>query len=81
MIRVTFGMKRRHIELERLVCAAVSNPRFATQLLTAPGQAVESSEHGGRLSADERALVASIKGATDIHDWAARLHARVEQVQ
>jgi hypothetical protein len=81
MIRVTFGQKRRHVELERLVCAAVSNPRFATQLLKAPGPAIEGSELARHLSADERALVASINDATDIYDFAAQLHARVEQVQ
>jgi hypothetical protein len=32
------------------------------------------------LSAAERALVVSIAGAEDIHDFAARLHARVTQV-
>ena len=79
MINVTFGTKRRHVELERLVCAAVSNARFATQLLAAPDAALESSEYGRHLSSAERAIVTSINGATDIHDFAARLHARMQQ--
>ena len=79
MIDVRFRNARHHTELERLVCAAVSNPRFATQLLTAPATALKHSEHGHRLSADEWAAVVSIHDATDIHDFAARLHARVQQ--
>jgi hypothetical protein len=79
MINVTFGAEPRHAELERLVCAAVSNPRFARQLLASPELAVERSEYARRLSAAERALVASIAGAQDIHEFAARLHARVKQ--
>jgi hypothetical protein len=79
MINVTFGGEPRHAELERLVCAAVSNPRFATQLLAAPEIALERSEYARRLSAAERALVVSIAGAADIYEFAARLHARVRQ--
>ena len=81
MITVTFGAQRRHAELERLVCAAVSNPKFARQLVTAPGPALEQSEYARRLSAAECALVASIDGAEDIHDFAARLHALVYQAR
>lgn len=80
MINLTFGAEPRHAELERLVCAAVSNPRFAKQLLAAPELALDRSEYARRLSAAERALVVSIAGAEDIHEFAARLHARVKQV-
>ena len=79
MLDVRFRKARRHSELERLVCAAVSNPHFATQLLAAPATALTHSEHGHQLSADEWAAVVSINGATDIYDFAARLHARVQQ--
>jgi hypothetical protein len=57
----------------------VSNQGFASQLLAAPEAALRQSEHGRQLSAAEWALVTSIDGATDIYDFAARLHARVEQ--
>ena len=78
-MNIRFGKARRHPELERLVCAAVSNPRFATQLLAAPAVALEHSEHGRQLSAAEWAMVTSIDGATDIYDFAARLHAQLHQ--
>jgi len=81
MINVTFGAEPRHAELERLVCAAVSNPRFARQLLSAPELALDRSEYARRLSAAERAMVVSIAGARDIYDFAAQLHARVQQVR
>ena len=79
MLNVHFGKARRHTELERLVCAAMSNPHFATQLLAAPAVALKLFEHGHQLSADEWAAVVSINGATDIHDFAAQLHAQLHQ--
>ncbi len=79
MIDVRFGIRRRHVELERLVCAAVSNQRFARQLLAEPELALEHSENGLQLSPSERALVMSINDAIDIHDFAARLHERLAQ--
>ena len=79
MTPLRFGIKRRHAELERLICAAISNQRFAAQLVATPALALETSEHGRQLSPAERALVLSIRGATDIHDFAARLHAQVQQ--
>lgn len=81
MINLTFGAEPRHAELERLVCMAVSNPRFAKQLLATPELALERSEYARRLSAAERAIVVSIAGAKDIYDFAARLHARVQQAR
>ena len=74
-----FGAQRRHPELERLICAAVSNQRFANQLITAPEMALRHSEHGRQLTPAEWAIVTSIDGATDIYEFAARLHARVQQ--
>ena len=79
MMDVRFGTERRYPELERLICAAVSNQGFAKQLVAAPDVALERSEYGRHLSAAERALVASVSGATDIYDFAARLHTRVRQ--
>ncbi len=78
---VRFGVGRRYPELERLICAAVSNQRFASQLIAAPETALKHSEHGRQLTPTEWALVTSIDGATDIHDFAARLHARMHQPQ
>jgi hypothetical protein len=74
------GVPRRHPELERLICAAVSNHRFATQLIAAPATALEHFEGARLLSPAERALVTSVNGATDIYDFAARLHACVQSV-
>jgi hypothetical protein len=79
MMNMRFGGLPRYPELERLICAAVSNQRFANQLLTAPEAALEVSAHGHKLSPAERAIVASINGAKDIYDFAARLHAKVQQ--
>ena len=71
------GRERRHPELERLICAAVSNERFATQLIAAPAEAIERLGYGKALSPSERDLVVSITDAADIYDFAARLHAQV----
>jgi hypothetical protein len=64
----------RHRELNRLICRAISNPRFARTLITTPDTALATAEH--ELSADEVALVRSIRAA-DIHDFAAQLYAKV----
>jgi hypothetical protein len=77
---VRFGATRRHPELERLICAALSDQRFATQLVEAPEVALELFGHGDQLSPIERALVVSIDSAIDIYDFAARLHAKVQQM-
>lgn len=69
-----FGRPRRHPELERLICAAVIDARFAAVLLSDPARALRESGIGAKLSADERTLVLSIDGACDIHDFAGRLY-------
>lgn len=68
-----------HPELERLICAAVSNNRFAASLLTAPESALDCAGHSQHLSPTEREMVTSIHGARDIYDFAARLRRRVQQ--
>ena len=67
--------------LERLMSAALAEPDFAAQLLADPAAALEHVPPAVQLSAAERALVASVTGASDIHDFAARLHARIQQTQ
>lgn len=67
--------RRQHPNLERLICAAISNRRFAAELVQAPARALAQSEVGRRLSAAERRLVLSISAAEDIYDFAGRLHA------
>jgi hypothetical protein len=74
-----FGRVRRYPELERLICAAICNTRFATMLLTTPERALAYSEIGQRLSPDERALVLSIRDAPDIYEYAGRLHRLIAQ--
>ena len=74
-----FGRARRHPELERLICAAVCNARFASLLITSPEQALALSECGKRLSIDERRMVLSIRDADDIYDFAGRLYTVVAQ--
>jgi hypothetical protein len=80
MIDVHFGAKRRYPELERLICAAVSNQHFASQLIAAPELALEQSGHGRKLSPSERALVVSIRGVVDIYEFAAQLYARAQSL-
>jgi hypothetical protein len=65
------------IELERLICAAVGNRHFAAQLLNAPEMALSAWQRRHPLSVEEKVLVASITGAADIYDFAARLYASV----
>jgi len=72
---------RRHPELERLICAAVSNQGFAKQLISAPAVALERSTYGCRLTPTEWELVTSVSGATDIYDFAARLHACIQRAE
>lgn len=80
MIDTRFSVMR-HPELERLICAAISNQLFASQLLSAPQDALAIWDTRYSLSPDEQALVTSIDNATDIYDFAARLHAKVQQPQ
>jgi hypothetical protein len=70
----------RYPELERLICAAVSNKQFAAQLIIAPDLALEQFGHGRNLSPAERALVVSIRNADDIYDFAAQLHTRAQSL-
>jgi hypothetical protein len=81
---VTFGGRThrpRYPELERLICLAVSNKSIADDLLLAPERALDRIGAYCRLSPVERALVTSINGADDIHEFAAQLYARVAQKQ
>lgn len=71
----------RHPELERLICAAVSNQKIAALLVAEPAHAIKHVGQRFRLSPHEQALVASIVDADDIYDFAARLHAAVRQGQ
>lgn len=77
MYDLRVGRERRHPELERLICAAVSNERFGTQLIAAPAEAIDRLGYGKALSPSERDLVVSITDAADIYEFAARLHAQV----
>lgn len=72
--------KNRHPALERLVCAAVCDPQLAALLLLVPTVALQRYEVGRSLSNAERRLVLSITDASDIHDFAGRLHAMASQV-
>jgi hypothetical protein len=78
MLNIRFGAVPRYPELERLICAAVSNQQIAAQLISAPELALEQFGLGRNLSPAERALVVSITGADDIYEFAARLHARTQ---
>lgn len=72
--------RRHHRELERLICRAFSEERFASELLRAPARALAESAHRHNLSAMEQALVTSIT-ASDIHDFAAQLHMKLQQLE
>lgn len=73
-------MAARHPELERLICAAISNQRFASQLLVAPEDALALWDYRYQLSPAEKDLITSINDAADIYDFAARLHARIQSL-
>ena len=79
VLAVRFGRVRRHPELERLICAAICNSRFATLLLNSPQDALEQCEVGQRLTAAERSMVLAIVDAANIYDYAGRLHALAAQ--
>ncbi len=78
MLESRFGGVRRYRELERLICAALSNQRFAAELVTSPNTALDDHHHRCELSPVERAMVTSIVDAKDIYDFAARL---LDQIQ
>ena len=81
MLQVEFGIRRYHPELERLICTAVSNKQLAALLLTNPEVALSQFEQRYvQLTPTERSMVTSITGATDIHEFAERLHAKVHRV-
>ena len=73
------GGVRQYPGLEQLICVAMADPAFASQLLIDPPGALIWISASISLTPLERRLVASITGASDIHDFAARLHARVQQ--
>jgi hypothetical protein len=74
--------RRNHYpNLERLICAAVSNARLAAMLVQAPAQALTQFEVGRLLTPAECRLVSRIVGAQDIHEFAGRLHALLTQLQ
>ena len=74
------GYEPLYPELNRLICAAVSNQQLAAMLLQTPEVALNAWERRHPLSSNERALVVStIAGGqqiTDIHDFAAMLYTR-----
>lgn len=61
--------------LEKLICAALADSMFAAALIANPIEALTTSAHNTLLTEGERVLVCSVIGASDIHDYAARLHA------
>lgn len=61
--------------LEKLICAALADSIFAAALIASPIEALAGSAHNTLLTEHERVLVCSVIGASDIHDYAARLHA------
>lgn len=67
----------RHAELQRLMLAAAGNEQLAQALLTEPERVVDDVSHICRLSDDDRSLLCAVAGATSIHDFAARLYARL----
>lgn len=63
------------------MCAALANPALAAQLLTDPDATVSAVAPGIQLSSAERALAIAVHDAVDIYDYAAQLHAKVQQSQ
>lgn len=75
------GAARRYPGLEQLICLALANPDFAAQLLSDPATTLAYIPSSIRLSQIEYYLATSVTDATDIHDFAARLHTKAGQVQ
>jgi hypothetical protein len=71
---------QRYSGLGRLLCAAQADPVFAAQLLIDPLTTLNQPALPVELSAAERALALPVTDATDIHDFAAQLHASIERV-
>jgi hypothetical protein len=69
--------EHRHPNLERLVCAALSNTQLAETLLCRPELALRKYEVGRALTDSERRMVLSVTGAGDIYEFAGHLHAVV----
>jgi hypothetical protein len=73
------GSARRYPELERLICAAAINPDLAMLLINDPAVALDLLGYDFRLSPAECSLVTSVRGATDIYDFASRLRDQIQQ--
>lgn len=73
--------RSRYPGIEQLICFALAKQDFARQLLVDPAVALETTAHIIKLSSTEYELVATINGAVDIHDFAARLHAKMQQLE
>lgn len=63
--------------LERLICIALADEQLAARLIADPAAALDAAGQLVALTDDERGLATSVRGALDIHDFAARLHARI----
>jgi hypothetical protein len=68
---------RRYPHLPQLICAALADPSFAARLITDPVAALWNAPPDIQLSAGEYHLVTSITGATDIYDFAWKIHIKV----
>jgi hypothetical protein len=77
----TWKPARDYPGLEQLMCAVLSDPSLARQLLIAPADAAQQVNEQIKLSERERDLLLSVVGATDIHDFAARLYRKTQEQQ
>jgi hypothetical protein len=80
-ILLRLGSARRYPDLERLICAAAINPDLAAVLIADPASALDLPAYDFPLSPAERSLVVSIQHATDIYNFASRLHERIQHME
>jgi hypothetical protein len=72
------AVRGRYPELQRLISNAVCDERFAAALIADPAAALSYSGYATRLSGAEQNLLASVRGAQNLAEFAARLHQRLD---
>jgi hypothetical protein len=70
-------LKGDYSKLNQLIIIALANPAFAERLVRDSVSALQEYRDTVTLPPEDQALVESIQGATDIHDFAAMLHSRL----
>lgn len=67
--------------LQQLISFALAKPDFAEQLLADPSTAIRHLSPMIELSGEELALLRQVQGMTSLHNFAAYLHALIQDAQ